>query len=378
MDNAITASYNGGLSIKRNIWETSTGSAHSSLIKSVNYTLHKPTSILTKNVITTIFEDKDIRMYDCENYSLYKDADQIFPGRGANFNPQSFYTINNSVWVLVVNNVAYTFNNNQGITSFLVPVSGVNYVDNGIMVADNSAGSGPYALWYNNNTGRFYNIAMTFTTPATGGEYTTQGIFNPTNVPDRRMVAADVSVDGITSTMLLKNNVTNNYELYGISFAFYDANWNLTPSSPKLKVDLPAALSPIINSAKSIFFAMFHPIMYVATADKIYAVSFGGGVVSYSEKYSAPAGEQISLAKLYVQGRYRLNRKDFNETSGPIYEPPLALNTNAVVVATQGSGYTGNIYLIPFGTAGTGDLNVSQAKKYSGFGKILDFTFQGQ
>ncbi len=378
MDNDITSTYTGGVNIKYNIWKNTTGTAFPALVKNITYTLHKPSSILTKNVITAIFQNKDIRMFDCENYSLYKTAEQIFPAKSATFEPQAFYTINNASWVLVANNMAYLFANNQGITSFLLPASGVNYVDNSIMVADNSSGSGPYALWYNNTTGKIHNISMTFTTPATGAEYTTQGVFNPTNLPDRRMIAGDISVDGVSSAMLLKNNLTSNYELYSISLSYYDINWNSIPSAPKLKVDMPAALTPIINSAVSIFFCAFDPIMYVATSTKIYAVNFGGGLVSYSEKYTAPAGETITKAKLFVQGRYRLNRKDYNTVSGPIYEPVLALNTKAVVITTQKGEYEGQVYVVPQGTPGTGDLNSASAKKYSGFGKILDFTIQGQ
>ncbi len=378
MDNGITSTYNAGVKIKYNIWKSSTGKAHPALVKNLTYTIHKPSAVLTKNVITAIFENKDISMFDCENYSLYKNAAEIFPAKGANFDPQAFYTINNATWILVANNMAYLFANNQAITSFLLPASGLNYVDNAVMVADNSVGAGPFAFWYNNNTGRFYNISMTFTTPASGGEYTTQGVFNPLNVPDRRIIAGDISIDGVSPTMLLKSNVTGNYELYSISFSFYDINWNLIPSNPKLKVDLPVALTPILNSAVSVFFNMFDPIMYVATPSKIFAVNFGGGIVSFSEKYSAPAGETITKAKLFVQGRYRLNRKEYNETSGPIYEPLLALNTRAIVVATSKGAFQGEVYVIPFGAAGTGDLNAAQAKKYSGFGKILDFTIQGQ
>jgi hypothetical protein len=377
MDNDITTSYSDGVDIKYNLWETSTGNPHPSLIKSISYTLHKPSAILTKNIITAIFQDKDISMYDCQDYSVYMTAQYIFPAKTAAFEPQAFYSINNTAWVLVANNVAYGLNNNS-ITAFMMPVSGTNYVDNAIVIPDNSSGYGPYALWYNNNTGKIYNISMTFTTPATGGEYTTQGVFNPTNLPGRRIVAGDISVDGVSPTMLLKNESTGNYELYSISFSYQDANFNQVPSSPKLKVDLPEGLTSIINSSVSIFFNMFDPVMYIATSSKIYAVTFGGGVVSYSEKYSAPSGEQITLAKLYVQGRYRLNRKEFNQDSGPIFEAPLALNTKAIVVATKKGEYEGQIYVIPHGTPGTGDLNASQAKKYSGFGKILDFTMQGQ
>lgn len=378
MDNDITTSYTAGLNVKYNIWKTTTGSTHPALIKNLTYTLHKPSALLTKNVITAIFENKDIKMYDCLDYAVYKTADKIFPGISSSFEPQAFYTINNSSWVLVANNKSYVIYNNQGHTSFLLPASGVNNADNAILAADNSGGAGPYAFWFDNTTGKFHAITMTFTTPATSGEYTTQGVFNPNNLPGRRMVATDISVDGYTPGFLLKNTTTNNYELYTISFAYYDANYNTIPSAPKLRVDLPAELTPILNSAVSVFFAMFDPIMYIATPSKIYAVKFGGGVVSYSEKYTAPAGETITKAKLFVQGRYRLHRKDFDAVNGPIFEAPLALNTKAVVVSTSKGQYEGFVYVLPYGTPGTGDLNSAQAKKYSGFGKILDFTIQGQ
>jgi len=378
MDNDITTSYNGGENIKYNIWKSTTGTAFPALVKNITYTRHRPSQLLTKNVITAIFQNKDIRMFDCENYSQYKTAQEIFPGKNASFDPQAIHTINNEQVVLVANNTVYLCNTIQMVTSFTLPASGVNYVDNSIIIADNSGGSGPYALWYNNNTGKLYAISMTYTIPATGAEYTTQGVFDPTNLPDRRAIAGDMSVDGVSPTMLLKNSITNNYELYTISFSYIDANKNTIPSAPKLKVDMPAALTPIINSAVSIFFCAFDPIMYVATSTKIYAVNFGGGLVSYSEKYTAPAGEQITKAKLFVQGRYKLRRKDFNTIEGPVYEPVLALNTKAVVITTQKGEYEGQVYLVPQGTPGTGDLNSALAKKYSGFGKILDFTIQGQ
>lgn len=378
MDKDITSAYNGGVNIKYNIWKSTTGTAFPALVKNITYTRHKPSLILTKNVITAIYQNKDIRMFDCENYSQYKTTQEIFPGKSSSFDPQVFHTINNATWILVANNTAYLCNNLQMVTSFTLPASGVNYVDNSIIIADNSAGFGPYALWYNNTTGKLYVITMNSSIPATGSEYTTQGVFNPINLPDRRAIAGDMSVDGVSPTILLKNSITNNYELYSISFSYEDASYNTIPSAPKLKVDLPTDLTAILNSAVSIFFCSFDPIMYVATPTKIYAVNFGGGVVSYSEKYSAPAGETITKAKLFMQGRYRLNRDEFDAVEGPIYEPALALNTKAVVVTTQKAVYEGYVYVIPQGTAGTGNLNSASAKKNSGFGKILDFTIQGQ
>lgn len=378
MDENVTTSYSKELTIKHDIWKTSTGSSHNSLIKSIAYAIHKLSSLLAKNMVTAIFEDRDINMYDCENYTLYKNAIEIFPAKSATFEPQAFYTINNAAWILVANNKTYCINSNSVVTSFILPVTGVNNVNNAVVITDNSASYGPYAFWYDNTTGKIHNVAATYSTPAAGGEYTTQGVFNPGNLPGRTIIAGDMSVDGLSPTMLLKNTTTGNYELYSISVSYPAANNSTIPSAPKLKADLPSELTSIINSSVSVFFCMFDPIMYVATSSKIYAVNFGGGVVSYSEKYSAPSGEQITRAKLYVQGRYRLNRDEFDAVEGPVYEAPLTLNTKAVLVATQKSTYEGNIYLIPQGTSGNGTLDAAQAIKYSGFGKILDFTIQGQ
>lgn len=378
MDQNVTTSYSKDLTIKRDIWKTATGSSHNSLIKNVTYALHKMSALLAKNMIVTISEDNDINMYDCENYSLYKNAQQIFPAKSATFIPQAFYTVNNTAWLLVANNKIYCINSNGIVTSFMLPVTGTNNVNNAVVIPDNSEGYGPLALWYDNTTGKIHNVTATYSTPAQGGEYTTQGVFNPANLPDRNLVAGDMSIDGRCPTMLMKNNTTGNYELYSISVSYEGVDYSTIPSTPKLKADLPSELSPIINSAVSVFFCMFDPIMYVATSSKIYAINFGGGVVSYSEKYSAPSGEQITRAKLYMQGRYRLDRDEFNTVEGPIYETPLALNTKAVLVATQKNTYEGNIYLIPQASSGNGTLDATQAKKYTGFGKILDFTVQGQ
>lgn len=377
MDNSLTAAYDKGKRVMYNIWKTATGQASPSLIKSIEYALHKPSPILTKNLITAIYEDNNINMINCEDYSVFKNADQIFPSRDGNFKPSGFTTINNGYWVLLNNNVPYVSATNQMITAFMMPVSGVQSADNGIVIADNSNGSGPYALWYNAEAGKFYNVAMTFTTPATGGTYTNQGVFDPQNVPGRTAIAGDVSIDGVTATMLMKNNSTSNYEIFAISFSYTDANYNQTPSAPKLKVEIPAALTPIINSAVSVFFNMFDPVMFVATANKVYAVNFGGGVVSYQEVYTSSTGT-IAKAKLYVQGRFGLNQDDFNTEKGPIFEAPLALNTKAIVLAINQGTTQGTIEVIPQSNTATGVLNAAQTLKYTGFGRILDFTFQGQ
>lgn len=377
MDNAITASYDKGEKIYYDVWQSSLGEPRPALIKSIDYSIHKASSLLTTNLITAIYEDNNIEMIDCEDYSLYKNADQIFPGRGADFKPQSFTTINNSYWLLVANDNAYVYANNQVVTAFMVPVSGVQSVNGSIAIADNSSGSGPYALWYDNQTGGMYGVMLTFTTPAMGGAYSNTGVFDPQNIPNRSMVAGDISMDGRTATMLMKDNNTNSYELYAISFSYYDANWNLTPSAPKLKVELPSELTSIIDNAVSVFFNMFDPVMFIATTNKVYAVNFGGGVISYKEVYSVSSGE-ISKAKLFVQGRFGLNQNDFNVENGPIHDEPLDLNANAIVLAINDGLNNGHIEVVPQSSTSSGTLNLSGTLSYTGFGKILDFTFQGQ
>lgn len=373
MDNPVTTAYDKGEKIVMDIWESSIGETRPALIESIEYTLHKPSPILTKNIVTVIYEDNNIEMIDCEDYSLYKDADKIFPGRTSEFDPQSFHTINNGYWLLVANNTPYVYANNQIITAFMLPVSGVQKADNAVVVVDNSEGVGPYAIWYDKETGGLYSVNMTVTTPAMGGAYTSQGVFDPQNISNRTVIAGDISMDGVTATMLMKDNNTGVYELYGISFpsSYQD------PSVPQIKVVFPEELTAVIEDAVSVFFNMFDPVMFVATTDKVYAVNFGGGVVSYKEVYSVGSGE-IAQAKLFVQGRFRLNQDDFDSENGPIYEAPLDLNTNAIVLAVNESGGNGRIEVIPQSSTSTGTLNTAEKLNYTGFGEILDFTFQGQ
>lgn len=377
MDNSITTSYNQGERITYDIWEKANGHKHPSLIKRIDYAFYSPSAILARNIVTTIYEDKNIQMIDCEDFSVFKEKELIYPGMDASFNPQGFASINRMYWMLTENNKPYVTTSNGTTVSFVMPVSGIQPADNGVIIPDYSNGAGPYAIWYNGETGAFYQIAMMFTTPPTGGAYTTTGVFNPQNVPGREAIAGDLSMDGKTATMLLKDKSTGNYEIYAISFSYYDANWNTIPSTPKLKAELPSELTPILNDAVSVFFNLYDPLMFIATPDKVYAVTFGGGVISYQEVYSPTSG-QITKGKLFMQGRYHVNYNDFNPDNGPIFDAPLALNTKAIVLAIDHGGNNGSIEVIPQSNTATGDLNTASAKKYTGFGKILDFTFQGQ
>lgn len=62
----------------------------------------------------------------------------------------------------------------------------------------------------------------------------------------------------------------------------------------------------------SFVFSRFDPILYIATRSAIYKVIFTTGSVNFDPApvFTAPAGEHITLARLYLQGYYAMENYD--------------------------------------------------------------------
>ncbi|MCL2561229.1 MAG: PKD-like family lipoprotein [Rikenellaceae bacterium] len=381
MDNPISADYSKGRNITYNILETATGSAYPSLARNMTYSIAGSWFGNYTNIIMAVYENKDILMYDCKDYSVYKTSADLFPIKSTTYNPQRFVNINQA-WGMVENNKFYAINSNQATVSFLMPAAGhdgseinVNNIDNEVLSLNHELGlygNAPKALWYDNQRGKFFGFASMFSSPPIGPVTMGGDGFDPGNLPNRRAVAGGMSVNGNTHSMLLKNTLTDNYELYLMPYNYYNDNWDWIVGAPKSKLDLPAGLTPVLNSAVSIFFSPLEPIMYVATSTNVYAVTYGGGIVAYSVKYTAPAGETIAKARMFIQGRYYMDASITNNGT------QVPWNFKAVVIATQSSQYAGNVYVIPQINHGSGDLDGAAALRYTGFGKILDIVIQGK
>ena len=144
-----------------------------------------------------------------------------------------------------------------------------------------------------------------------------------------------------------------------------------------MKYDIPSSGKELLDKAVSVFFAYKESILYIATTEGIYTIDFAGSsaTVNIAPKYTVPGGEQITLAKLYVQGAFAADESSVDSDT-PVYAE-LPLNNKSVIVATRKSELEGKVYIVPMTQLGTGNLDASKALSFDGFGRILDVTTIG-
>lgn len=145
----------------------------------------------------------------------------------------------------------------------------------------------------------------------------------------------------------------------------------------KLIYDIPAEANAFIAEAVSFVFSRFDPILYIATRSTIYKVIFTTGSVNFDPApvFTAPAGEHITLARLYLQGYYAMENYDGSSTLPS--NASLAWSSRAVTVVTSKDDGNDKIHVVPQINFGSGQLDQPNALVFDGFGKILDFTVAG-
>jgi len=185
-----------------------------------------------------------------------------------------------------------------------------------------------------------------------------QGAFDPANLPGKVNLAAGVSQTG-EFLHLLKDKSNNNFGLYVIEGGKYDDNFNLIPPAPRAFYDLSNA--PDIENAIHYVLLDDQKVMYYATKTKIYAVLYGSATATYAERYTVPAGEEITTLQIYRQADYpkRINGD----------EPYLATNNKQLIMSTYNAS-EGKVYILPMKNLGLGNIDQPNSKVYNGFKRI--------
>lgn len=181
-----------------------------------------------------------------------------------------------------------------------------------------------------------------------------------------------ISIDNATHTLLMRK-ADGNHALY--TFGNYSASAG-APAA-KLIYEIPAEANALIAEAVSFVFSRFDPILYIATRSAIYKVIFTTGSVNFDPApvFTAPAGEHITLARLYLQGYYAMENYDGSSTLPS--NASLAWSSRAVTVVTSKDDGNDKIHVVPQINFGSGQLDQPNALVFDGFGKILDFTVTG-
>ena len=380
MNDKLTASYTKEEKVFRNILE---GKEYPGLIK----TMSPITSgyYPGTNMMSFIDENGKAGIYNTETYDLL-DMNGCFPG----YLPENVDAIvrigqhNCAITNLGFYAVQYV---NFTTSYFGWPNGDLSKysVDNGVYAAISltSVNNTTYALgaWFCNEEDEFISADML------GYPAPTATVFNNTNdydLSNKRAVCGGMSVDEVTPTFLLKDEVTGEYTIYTLERAknatgYYDENWNFIETAPaedsfiKAAYTISAEGKGLLDKAVATSFASMESILYVATEDGVYTINFAGATptVNSTSQFTAN-GEKITGMHLYQQGAEITEYGSMGYPGYPEYGGwlPVELTDRAVVVTTQ-KGDEGVVYVVPMIRFGTGDLDPSNALRYDGFGRIL-------
>ncbi len=184
--------------------------------------------------------------------------------------------------------------------------------------------------------------------------------FDASNMPGQLNLAAGLSPDK-DFLHLLKDKATGNIRLYVFSKGTDDGGMITYPPAPKQIIDFSGA--PGIAAAHHFVFAEDQRVMYYVSGNKIYAALFGSSTPSFQERYTLPAGAELTALSIYQQGQY------------PIIDPTIPTHNKVLIMASFAGG-EGKLTLFPMINLGIGNLDIANRKEYGGFGRISAVTSQ--
>ena len=134
---------------------------------------------------------------------------------------------------------------------------------------------------------------------------------------------------------------------------------------PIAKAFFDLSTAPDINNAVHFVVLNDQNVLYYATKTKIYAVLFGTSVPTFSDRYTAAAGEEITTLQIYQQW-------DYPSRSGGDF---IATNNKQLIMSTY-KGTEGKVYILPMINVGVGNIDLPKVKSYGGFGRITAIATQ--
>ncbi len=388
----LTLNYTKEEKIYRNILEEATGAPYDKLMTSLTYEIMGNFGGTHTNQIWAITDNGYCVRFNTEAFTENGNADSesllTYKPEGMKFynffKGENYFFANTSNGIYSVNPTA---SNSFG---WLDEAASVYTIDNKVVAACSNGSKGrASAVWFDAGKGCFVSFEGAFASPKYRADYKANAFFDPQNMVGYTAVAAGMSIDGWTPSFLMKEKTTGDYSIctltrYVPAEGYWDDDyikWTETspevPASAKMKYDIPSSGKELLDKAVSIFFAYKESILYIATAEGIYTIDFAGSsaTVNTAPKYTVPGGEQITLAKLYVQGAFASDESSVDSDTPVFAELPL--NNKSVIVATRKSELEGKVYIVPMTQLGTGNLDASKALSFDGFGRILDVTTIG-
>lgn len=219
-------------------------------------------------------------------------------------------------------------------------------------------------VWFNEESGAFASHTKRQSSFELGSYLKTEA-FDPNALQGHTALAGDIAADHKQVSFLLKKRDTSEYIIYQMM-----QGTAKDQGTARGSYKIPEAFKAKMDAAKSFFFSKRNNILYVASGNAIYAVTFGSGTEATPHDtpiYTLPSGETLQSAKLFVQGQY-MARADEVEYK---FVPVLSYNLNALTIVSQRGEYEGVVRVVEL--AGGGEkTNPEGVNTFEGFGKILD------
>jgi hypothetical protein len=354
MSPEVTSAFN-KVSVKHHIYSAINGTTIPGLVKQMRF------ARMGTNDVMQAITDNGIFRYNTLDYTYSGTNNELFFTNVTPLKPQALggiyqgdIYIGDNRFTVTYLNVAKKFGAPYDV-KFVVPKQ---VALNGNSGSASSLGSyePPYKVnFYDEVNGHFVNLSdqQFGDTKMNAYASNTTTPFNPGNTPNKVNLAAGVSPDrGFLH--LLKDKTTGKVELY-IFDAGFEQGTTVTPPNAIAFHDLSAG--PDIQNASFFVMPDNQKVIYYATSTKIYAALYGASSPVFEERYTIPAGEQISTLQMYLQSGY------------PLTAPFITTNNKQLVMSTW-NGTEGKVYLLPMINPGLGTIDVPNIKTFDGFDKI--------
>lgn len=370
-NNTLSVDYIGAEKIYRNIITEANGMPHKGLFSSLTYEVKGYTTgtLEHTNQVWALTPEGYCTRFNCMDFSVNGNSDSesllTYKPDGFKFHRffkgcQTFFAVtNHGIYSCPITGNIFTWYDSL-IKDALI---------SGNVVAANSSSEVSYnhTVFLDTREGKF----QTLTTIGSFYEcntYLATSIFDPNAMLGETSISAGITEDGGIVTFLLRNNQTGEYGIYTLT----QNPSTGTPRSAGNMFIIPLSGKNLLDKAISVFFAQKDLVMYVATENGVYAITYGSGntvVVNETARFVAN-GEKITKAKLFQQGHYVNDIATIAGRNPKITALPW--NNQAVIITTQSNEFEGKVYVVPITQPGIGTMDASQALVYDGFGKILD------
>ena len=359
MADGITADYT-GQSIKHQIYTASNSQPLEGVVKQMRFT-----KIFGVDVIMGITENSVFKI-NTFDYTFGGENDDLFYGSSEEYKPQALGGVFQGEIYIGANRLTGT---NLGVTRqfnnpFDFPFSVPDHV---ALNAHNVSPSPAVRVNFYDEVNQHFVYLPTLNTFGDNSMYMAApaagGVFNPADVQNKENLAAAVSNTG-DFRHILRDKTTGEVSLYVLDGGQDDYPNDIISPAPKALYDLSNA--PGIDQAKHFTFLDDQRVMYYVSGNRMYAMLYGGSTPIFEERFTIPAGEEVTTLQVYQQADYPLRYESD--------EPYLPTNNRQLILSTYGS--EGTVYLLPFVNTGVGNIDESRIKTFGGFQRITAITTQ--